>query len=281
MNKQVLGKGLKALIPDKFQIEKTEVMEIEIEKIFPNPLQPRTEFSQEKLKELANSIKEKGIIQPIIVKPKDQGTFEIIAGERRFRATKSLGIKKIPVLVKHVQQEEALEISLIENIQREELNLIDEAEAYKTLMEKFGLTQEKMAEKVGKDRASVANILRLLKLPQEIKKYLAKGKISFGHARALLSLDNNQQILLCQKIIEKGLSVRETEEIIKKLSISVEKKIIVSKDLEIMNIENKLRELFGTKAEIKKKGNKGKIEIKFSSEEELIRIIEVMNISID
>jgi ParB family chromosome partitioning protein len=280
MSKRVLGKGLKALIPDRLQIERTEMVELPIKDILANPFQPRSRFDQEKLEELAKSIKEKGVIQPVIVRPRADGKYELIAGERRLKAAVTLNFKKIPALIKHVNNEESLELSLIENIQREELNLIDQAKAYRQLMQNFKLTQEKLAEKLGKDRASVANILRLLKLPREIQLKLSRGEISFGHAKVLLSLSNREkQILLAQKIVDQNLSVREIEKILKKEpTFGEEKRRKKEKELEILNLENQLREKFKTKVEIKKSGEKGKIEIRFFSEEDLLRIMEILGV---
>jgi ParB family transcriptional regulator, chromosome partitioning protein len=217
MERKVLGRGLSALIPESPQVEKVfgGVSLVSLDKIKANPLQPRENFDQQSLDELVQSIKEKGVIQPVLVRRKGD-YYELIAGERRFRAANILNLKEIPVIVKEVDDQDSLELSLIENIQRQDLNAVEEARAYQYLIDKFQLTQERLSEVLGKARVTVANTLRLLKLPQEIQEEIRKGRISFGHGRALLEIeDANRQRRLVQETISKGLSVRELENLIK------------------------------------------------------------------
>ncbi|MGB9976603.1 ParB/RepB/Spo0J family partition protein [Thermovenabulum sp.] len=281
MPKKALGKGLGALIPVDEEKEEN-LIEIDVDKIYSRENQPRKNFDEEKLIELAESIKTHGIIQPIILKKTEKG-YEIVAGERRWRAAKIAGLKKIPAVVKELTREEIMEVALIENIQREDLNPIEEAEAYRTLIEQCGLTQEELAKKLGKSRPFIANTLRLLNLDDEIKSMMIKGEISSGHARALLSLeDSEERLLLAKKISKEGLSVRETEEFIKKTR---EDKIKGKTDKEKRNEENRfnvieeiLRSALGTKVTVKGNEERGKIEIEFYSKEELERIIELITL---
>ncbi len=283
MKRVALGKGIKALIPEISQEEnrvKKEILELEVEKIRTNPLQPRGSFNQDKLTELADSIREKGIIQPIIVRKIDEG-YEIIAGERRFVAAKKLGISLIPaILAENLSKEGSLELSIIENIQREDLNPIDEAKGYKRLIMEFGLTQEDLSRKVGKNRATISNMLRLLNLPEEIQNSIISGKLSEGHARALLSLDSDEhRIALSNDIINNGLSVRETEEIVygkKKIRPKRLKRVYPQLQL----IEDKLKQYLGTSVKIIKGRKRGKILIEFYSDEDLNRILELLQITI-
>ncbi|MFA7284142.1 MAG: ParB/RepB/Spo0J family partition protein, partial [Candidatus Omnitrophota bacterium] len=215
MERKALGKGIGALIPERETSAKNEIIYVQTEQIRPNPFQPREEFNQEHISELAQSIKEKGVIQPLLVRRKGD-SYELIAGERRLRASKSLGLKELPVIVKDVDDKDSLEFALIENIQRESLNPIEEAHAYQHLIDKFQVTQEKISEGLGKARTTIANTLRLLKLPHEVQDEMKKGRISFAHGRALLEVeDENRQRKLTQEIISKGLSVRELESLIK------------------------------------------------------------------
>lgn len=274
--KIALGKGLDALIP-----EKTEgVLQLEISRIFPGE-QPRKTFKDEALKELAASIKEKGILQPILVSRSGDGSFKLIAGERRWRAAQLVGLKKIPALVKDVASRDSLEIALIENIQREDLNPIETADAFHRLMKDFNLTQEELSERVGKERATVANYLRLLKLPDEIKMLIYNGSLSMGHARAVLSIEGRaNQVDAVRKVIKKGLSVRETEALVKNISSGAGKKTKHAskhKDPQIASLEEKLIKSLGTKARIYPKGKKaGKIEIEYYSLDELDRLLEIL-----
>lgn len=272
--KTALGRGLDALIPKKHE----ELIEIEIDKILPSRTQPRKVFSDETLKELAQSIKERGILQPIIVAREDSGLFRLIAGERRLRASKIAGKKKIPVILKDVTAGDSLEVSLIENIQREDLGAIETASAFQRLIKEFNLTQEEVSEKVGKERATVANYLRLLKLPEEVKSLINDGKLSMGHARAILSLEGAKpQIDTARQIVKKGLSVREAENLIKRLS---DKKTTLrrdkAKDPEIASLEQKLIRSLSTKVRIIHKGKRGRIEIEYYSLDELDRLLNIL-----
>ena len=227
MNRKALGKGINALIPD-FEIGLPEpgvsdeqgtiqTRELLIDEISPNRFQPRKYFDDDKLEELVTSISENGILQPVVVQKSETG-YELVAGERRWRASKKAGLKKIPAMIREVSDTKALELAIIENIHRQDLNPIEEAEAYKRLAEDFSLTQEMIAEKVGKSRAAIANILRLLNLSRNIQENLISGKLSMGHARALLGLENNGQMhAMCQEILEQGLTVRQTESKVNRL----------------------------------------------------------------
>ena len=274
--RKALGKGLGALIPDiEGSLEEREAsLYCNIGEIQLNPYQPRTLFNQEKIEDLANSIKEKGVIQPLLVK-KVGNDYQLIAGERRLRAAKRAGVTKVPVIVKNVSDAEQLEYALIENLQRENLNPIEEAEAYKRLMNKFDYTQQKLSQALSKNRATVANLLRLLKLPAEVKKSLAQEEITMGHARSLLSLNEPQKQREAYRIVvRKGLSVRETEKLVKKLTLVKKKKVPEKGLVDLEYIRNDLRQWLGTQVKIVTSGKKGKIIIEFYSSEELERIIE-------
>jgi ParB family chromosome partitioning protein len=276
--RQALGKGLGALIPEKppLELEGKKVFDIcGIEEIKPNPFQPRKAFGDEKLQELVGSIQEKGILQPLVVRRKGSG-YELIAGERRWRAAQKAGMKEVPIIIKDVPESELLELSLIENIQRENLNPIEEAEAFKRLMDQFHFTQEEISKRVGKDRTTITNAIRLLKLPPDIKQSLADGAISMGHARAFLSLDGSEkQRLALKKVLAGGLSVRQTENLVKRLRVrsypSIQKK-----NQEWNPLVEELQRALGTKVKIIAKGKRGKIEIEFYSYEELDRIIDLL-----
>jgi ParB family chromosome partitioning protein len=269
--KTALGKGLEALIPEKGE----EVIYLNIDRIFPGEQQPRKAFRDESLKELASSIKEKGVLQPVIVSRVGDGTFRLVTGERRWRAAALAGLKKMPALVRDVASKDSLEIALIENIQREDLNPIETAEAFKKLTTDFHLTQEELSDKVGKDRATIANYLRLLKLPEEIKSLIYNGSLSMGHAKALLTIEGrSHQVEAARRIIKKGLSVRETESLTKK--VVKPKKVRITKDPQISSLEEKLIRSLGTKVKILHKGKKGKIEIEYYSLEELDRLLEIL-----
>jgi ParB family chromosome partitioning protein len=274
--RKVLGKGLGALIPDiNNGLEPGErSLSCNIDDIQVNPHQPRTVFNQEKLAELAHSIKEKGIIQPLLVKEADIG-FQLIAGERRLRAAKLAGLSKVPIIVKPVSEEEQIEYSLIENLQREDLNAIEEAEAYKKLMHDYHYTQQKLSEVLSKDRTTIANHIRLLKLPTAVKKSLAQNEISMGHARCLLSIVEPQKLREAHRLVLiKGLSVRETEKLAKKLNQVKKKREPDKESLYLKSIQENLMQCLGTKVKLSKSGKKGKIVIEFYSPEELERIIE-------
>jgi len=276
--RQALGKGLGALIPEKGVPEgegKKALQQCGIEEVQPNPFQPRKAFSDEQLQELVDSIREKGILQPLLVRRKSDG-YELIAGERRWRAAQRAGLREIPILVRDVSDSEMLELSLIENIQRENLNPIEEAEAYKRLMEQFHLTQEEISKKVGKDRTTIANMVRLLRLPPEIKLSLAEGKITMGHARAFLSLDGvDKQKLLWKRLLSGGLSVRQTESLVRRLRTRGSPTPRRSNP-EWSALIEELQRALGTKVRIVGKRKRGKIEIDFFSPDELDRIIELL-----
>ncbi len=274
-----MGKGLGALIPERPIAEIKEEKKIPavcgIEEVDPNPLQPRKTFADDQLQELADSIQKKGILQPLLVRQKGS-RFELIAGERRWRAAQKAGLKEVPILVKDIPESEMLELSLIENIQREDLNPIEEAEAFKRLMDQFQLTQEEISEKVGKDRTTIANTIRLLKLPPEVKQSLAEGKISMGHARAFLSLDGlEKQKSLLKRLLLDGLSVRQIENLVKRLRT---KRQPVSRrsDPEWSALVEELQRTLGTRVKIVGQRKRGKIEIDYYSPEELDRIVELL-----
>lgn len=278
-----LGKGLGALIPEENTEEVNISNKININLIRSNEEQPRKIFDQEKIALLAESIKDHGIIQPIIVRKEDDN-YVIVAGERRWRASKLLGLKEIPAVVMELDDRQTLEISLIENIQREDLNPIEEALAYKKLIEEFKLTQEELAAKIGKSRTAVTNSMRLLNLDKRVQNYLIESVISEGHGRALLGVEDGElQYTLAQKIIDESLSVREVEKLIREIGENKEKeKKEKKKDIQspyINDIKYRLENYFGTKVSLNSKGdNKGKIEIEYYSEEDLNRILEIMNI---
>lgn len=282
MTRQALGKGLDALIPGaKRNIDvKKGVVDINIKDIKTNPYQPRKTFSPEKLEELIKSVKEKGIIEPIIVKEIADNKYELIVGERRFIAAQRAGLQTVPAIIKNVSSVEQLEIALIENIHREDLNPVEEAYAYKQLMEGMHFTQEQLADKIGKNRATVANILRILNLPDSVKKRIISGELTLGHAKVLLSIeDENRQKALCEQIVKYNLSVRDLEKILKS-GKKAKLKTVVNSIAEFKTIEEKLKYFFGTKVRIKGKYKKGKIEIEYYSKEEFERILELLKIQI-
>jgi ParB family chromosome partitioning protein len=274
MSKRGLGKGLEALIPKVEQKEKGLVLEIEVENLTPNLFQPRKNFNKEKMEELKESIKKHGIIQPIVARKIANG-YEIIAGERRLKAAQEIGLKKIPVIIKSINNEKSLEIALVENIQREDLNPVEQANAFKRLIDEFNLTQQELAEVTGKSRTLITNTIRLLKLNPEIQKNISEGKISFGHAKLLLSIEEEEvQKAVCERIIVNDLSVRDTEHLIKNIE-KAQKKQFKVKNITIERfpeVEGKLREVLGTKINIVYDGKKGKINIEFYSKEDLRRI---------
>jgi ParB family chromosome partitioning protein len=257
-------------------------MDLDIDLLYPTEAQPRKHFKEERINELAESIKTNGIIQPIVAR-RDGERFQIIAGERRWRAAQVAGLRKVPCIVRDITEENVLEISLIENIQREDLNPIEEATAYKRLVDVLALSQEEVARRVGKDRSSVTNALRLLKLPLEIQQLVEDEKLSMGHARALLSLETaDQQLLLAQEIIEKTLSVRETERLVRAPDVAernvspLEEQLSVRKDPNIVAAEQKLSKSLAAPARIKLLKEGGVIEIKFSSSEDLSRLFDML-----
>ena len=274
-----LGKGLSALIPDAPPAAASGPLEVDIDRLSPNELQPRMQFDDAKLEELARSIKDKGIIQPILVRPLAGGAYRIIAGERRWRAAQRAGLLKVPVVVREVadgSDQQLLELALIENIQRENLNPVDEAIAYQRLADQFSLTQEQIAAAVGKDRSSVANFMRLLKLPDEVRADLAAGSITMGHARTLLSLpDAAAQRHAAREVISRALSVRDTEALVKRLSEpAVPKPAPAPPDVHTKAAEDRMRFALGAKVKIVRRRAGGTIEIAFDNETELNRLYE-------
>lgn len=283
MNKKGLGKGLGALISSAGE-EKVDsgVIEVKINDIEPNTNQPRKYFDTEKLEQLAESIRKHGVVQPIIVR-RENGTYRIVAGERRWRAARLAGLTTIPVIERDLSNKQIMEIALIENIQREDLNPIEEAEAYHRLLNEFNMTQEELSNSIGKSRSAIANTIRLLGLPDKVKEKLIEGRITSGHARALLAIDNRElQEKLCDEIIDKNLTVRQVELLVKKklaeLSGSENKRNKnekINKE-EYLKIEENLQNIFGTKVKLINNNKKGKIMIEYYSEEELERLIELL-----
>jgi len=276
--KSSLGKGLGAMFPDLLNdiSARPSFIMCGIEELTPNRFQSRKEFSDQEQKRLVTSIKKNGIIQPIVVR-RSGSAYEIIAGERRWRAAQEAGLKEVPIIVRDAEDSQAAELSLIENVQREGLNSLDEAEAYRMLMTTFGLSQEELSARVGKDRSTIANTIRLLKLPAEIKKSLLEKTISSGHARALLMLDTpGEQIKVLSIILKKALSVRETESLIQRLKKKPAKKSAAKKDPVLRDLEKELSSLFMTAIQIRRQKNKGSIEIRFNTTEELQRLVALL-----
>lgn len=293
VKKKGLGKGLDSLIPDKplkttttntstpLEDNKSDTGErmMKINMVEPNREQPRKNFEEDALLELADSIKQFGVLQPLLVR-KRKDYFEIIAGERRWRAAKMAGVKEVPVIVKDYTEQEIVEISLIENIQRENLNPIEEAMAFKKLLEEFNLKQDEVAERVSKSRTAVTNSMRLLKLDEKVQQMIIDDMISTGHARALLAIDDHeQQYILANKIFDEKLSVRETEKLIKELKNpkKPKEKKIIENQFVYTDLAEKLKEVMGTKVSIASKGKgKGKIEIEYYSDSELERVFDLI-----
>lgn len=276
--KSALGKGLAALIPEANESYNNSILELNINDIEPNLDQPRKSFDEDKISALAESITSHGLIQPLIVTKEDQ-VYKIIAGERRWRAARVAGLKKVPVVVKEVTKRDVLEMALIENLQREDLNPVEEAEAYQKLINEFKMTQEQIADAVGKSRSAVANTLRLLVLSKEIRDMLVVGDLTAGHARALVAVESEKlQVQYAEYIISKGLNVRQTEAFIRK-ELEVKKEIKEKQPVNehIEYLEDSLRGIFGTKVSLVEKDNKGKIEIMYYSAEDRERIIELIN----
>lgn len=273
-----LGRGLSSLLEEKVETGTGKVHELSVLDIEPNPKQPRKNFDQEALRTLADSICEVGVLSPILVRQKENGLYEIIAGERRWRASKLAGKKKIPAIVKDYETKEVMEIALIENLQREDLNPFEEAMGYQTLKEQFGFTQEEIAKRVSKSRSTVANIMRILNLPDFVLKEIKSGKVSVGHAKALSSLESDEmKKLLLYEIVKNEISVREAEELAKKLSQKKRPQMIrktLKKDPNLIEVENQLTSKFGTKVQIKSGKIKSKIEIEYYSMDDLKRIVD-------
>ena len=279
--KLVLGRGLDALLPDIEPMEdiSKEYFACDIGMIQPNRYQPRLRFSDNELEDMVNSIRQQGIIQPLLVR-KDSKGYELITGERRLRAAKKAGLKQVPVIVKSITDTELLEMSIVENVQRSDLNPIEEAEAYHRLITEFGLTQDQAADRVGKSRSAVANFLRLRKLPEQIKGSIMDGNLSMGHARALLgTVTSAQQNSVFRTIIAKGLSVRETERLVKRLKAEKEKSkkpILSSEQRYLSDVADSLSGRFGTKVQIKRRGQRGRLEIEFYSDDDLDRLLNLL-----
>jgi ParB family transcriptional regulator, chromosome partitioning protein len=272
-----LGRGLSALIPDAPAAPATALgrtLEVDVDLLRPNRAQPRTTIDDAGIEELSRSIKANGVIQPIVVRKSDTG-YEIIAGERRWRASQRAGLLKVPVVVRDVSDDRLLAVALIENIQREDLNPIEEAQAYRRLSDDYHLTQDQIAEAVGKDRSSVANFMRLLKLPREIREDLGAGALSMGHARALLALsDESAQLRISREVVSRNLSVRETEAMVKKGAEPKSRREEPQKDVHTRAAEEKMRFALGTRVRITRRGKGGRIEIDFQNENELQRLYE-------
>jgi ParB family chromosome partitioning protein len=281
VKKRGLGKGLSALISDELindndEKSKDSIINIDISLIIPNKEQPRQNFEQEALEDLANSIKIYGLLQPILLR-KVGKKYEIVAGERRWRACKMAGLKEVPALIRELSQQESAKIALIENIQREDLNPIEEAMAYKKLMEDYKLTQEEVSSQVGKSRSYIANSIRLLNLGENITKFVAQGKLTTGHGKALLGIkDKNEQLKTAEKIITEKLNVRQTEEITNSKKISVNNVEENLRDTHIISLEEELMRSLGTKVNLVPGVKKGKIEIEYYGDEDLDRIIDVL-----
>lgn len=275
MKKNGLGKGLGALIRENEQDIAAAVTELKITELEANQNQPRRFFDDNALQELSDSIKEHGVVQPIIVRKLDDN-YQIVAGERRWRAARLAGLKTVPVVVKDYSNVQVMEIALIENLQRQDLNSIEEALAYKSLIEEHDMTQENISGRIGKSRSAIANTLRLLNLPEAIRNMVIHGKISAGHARALLAVeDKMKQMEIAQKIIEQQLNVRDIEKLVMQKDKTKEKKED-KKDVEIIELEEQLKRTFATKVSIVHKKDKGKIEIEYYSNEDLERILELL-----
>jgi ParB family chromosome partitioning protein len=281
-----LGKGLRALIPDNTLEDEGEgaqndINYINIDFIKANKTQPRKSFDKDKIEQLSQSIKEHGIIQPLILNKIEDNTYNIVAGERRWRAAKLIGIKEIPAIIMNLSDREILEVSLIENIQRQDLNPIEEALAYKRLINDFNITQEELSRRIGKSRTAISNCMRLLNLDERVQKYLIDGIISEGHGRALLGVENGElQYKLALNIINKNLTVRDVEKIIKNLNSTKkdEEKSVKKENIYYLDIKERLENLFGTKVLLMNKKDKGKIQIEYYSQEDLQRILDILKI---
>ncbi|MBL7085153.1 MAG: ParB/RepB/Spo0J family partition protein [Candidatus Omnitrophica bacterium] len=278
MQRKVLGKGLSALMPEKPVKAGTNIVSLNIAEINLSKFQPRGEINPEKLEELVASIREKGVIQPVLVRPKKEGGYELIAGERRWHAAKRLKFTQLPAIVKDVEDAEALQLSLIENIQREDLNPLEEAKAYQRLIAEFGYTQEKIAQLVGKDPSSVSNTLRLLKLPKEIQDALLKGLISMGHARTILAITTlNEQTSVFKRIMTQRLSVRELESVVsKRLGQRKKHSRFKAGDPHLVALEEQMQHILGTKVKIIAGRKRGKIVLEYYSLNDLERLIKLL-----
>ncbi len=288
MEKKGLGKGLGALIPgaEKEVGRPADGVDVEVGRISANPYQPRGRFDDEKFQDLVNSVRVHGVLQPIVIRTKADGDYELVAGERRLRAAKAAGLTRIPAVVRELTNEQSLEVALVENIQREDINAVDAAVAYRRLAEEFGLSQEDLAFTVGKSRSAIANTLRLLTLPDSVKEEVRAGRISEGHARAILSVDGaGRQIELCKRIIAGVLSVREAEVLAREWSRKTEslaqdvsrETTAAKQDPNLAEAESQLRNVLGTKVRILKGKDRGRIEIEFYSEDDLERLLLLLS----
>ncbi len=281
MSRRALGKGLDALIPEVKRDAvpgRGDIVELDIEQIAANPYQPRTKMSEISLEDLKESISERGVLQPVIVRKK-AGRYELVAGERRLRAAKLAKLETIPAIVKQVSDSEALEIALVENLQREDLNPIDEARGYNELIKRFNLTQEELAKKIAKDRSTIANVLRLLNLPEEVKAGLEEGRITMGHARALLGLSEEKHIRsVYRTLLHRGLSVRQVEALVRRKNKSKKRRARSAPPVsaELGYIEEELMRKLGTRVKIISQGGHGRIEIEYYSDDDLTRILEAI-----
>ena len=279
MEKKALGKGLQALLPEKktlvWKVEKDEqaVSMVALKQIIPNRYQPRTIFTEDELEGLAQSIKEHGVLQPIVVRRKGDGVYELIAGERRLRAATLAGLSTIPALVRNSNDEKSLALAIVENIQRQNLNPMEEAKAYSRLMGEFGLTQDLVASSVGKDRSSIANLLRLLTLPREVQQFIESGALSLGHAKVLAGASSpNSQLQIAKRIVSERLSVRQTEQLVGGQKSSSSPKHLKAAPTTYHHLEDQLRKHFGTKVQVKAAAKGGQLIIHYYSDDELDRI---------
>lgn len=276
MTRKALGKGLSALLQDRETGGDSELRELDVDLLTPNPFQPRQVFSEAKLDELAQSIRVHGFVQPLVVR-RDGERFQIIAGERRWRAAQRLGLLKVPVVIKRIPDEQLMETSLVENIQRESLNPLEEAGAYYRLTHEFHLTQEAVAQRTGKDRTTITNLLRLLKLPKDVQQLVLEEKLSMGHARALLPLEHaSEQKILGEKIVRYGWSVRQVERAVSASTETPRKKEQLRQDPNVRAAVERLERALGTRVRIVERGQRGRIEIEFYSPEELQRLYEYL-----
>lgn len=277
--RKALGKGLSALIPDADRLDDGDgqFFQCPVEAITPNPYQPREDFRDSELAEMAESVREKGVITPLLVSKSEEG-YQLIAGERRWRAAQKAGLRRVPVVVREVTATEPLELALIENIHRKDLNPIEEAMAYARLLEETGATQESLAKRLGRDRSSIANLLRLLKLPRLIQQDVIDGRLSMGHARVLAGLNRGkEERALRDAIIKKGLSVRQAEELAKKRRVPrPAKRKGGEEDYYFQSLADQLKRSLGTKVEIRRKGKQGRIVVYFYSDDELDRLLDLM-----
>ncbi|CAM3759902.1 ParB/RepB/Spo0J family partition protein [Alicyclobacillus pomorum] len=279
MNKRGLGKGLEALLPQLNVSESDAVAHLDVRDLRPNPYQPRQDFNEEKLQELADSIREHGIIQPLVVRKSSIRGYDIVAGERRFRAAQMVGLTTVPAVVREFSDVELMEIAVIENLQREDLNAIEIAEAYAQLMNKAQLTQEQLAKRVGQSRSHVANMLRLLQLPRQVRTLVSRGTLSMGHARALLAVeDEKKQAELAEKVVKEDMSVRKLESLIYSPKKNVSRETVPQKNVtHIKHYEERLRTFLGTQVRIHQGKKRGKIEIEYFSPDDLERILNLFS----